>query len=29
MDRVEKSKEKFTQLFGAGVTATHATDPDF
>ena len=29
MDRVEKSKEKFNQLFGAGVTAAHATDPDF
>src|SRR4051812_46869567 len=29
MDRVEKSKEKFNQLFGVGVTAAHATDPDF
>ena len=29
MDRVEKSKEKFNQLFGAGVTAAHTTDPDF
>lgn len=29
MDRVEKSKEKFKQLFGDGVTAAHATDPDF
>lgn len=29
MDRIEKSKEKFNQLFGEGVTATHATDPDF
>jgi 4-carboxymuconolactone decarboxylase len=29
MDRVEKSKEKFKQLFGEGVTAAHATDPDF
>jgi 4-carboxymuconolactone decarboxylase len=29
MDRVEMSKEKFKQLFGEGVTATHATDPDF
>ncbi|MGR2780421.1 carboxymuconolactone decarboxylase family protein [Bacillus subtilis] len=29
MDRVEKSKEKFNQLFGEGVTAAHATDPDF
>jgi 4-carboxymuconolactone decarboxylase len=29
MDRVERSKEKFNQLFGAGVTAAHATDPDF
>ncbi|MFB9759186.1 carboxymuconolactone decarboxylase family protein [Ectobacillus funiculus] len=29
MDRIEKSKEKFNQLFGKGVTAAHATDPDF
>ncbi|MCT4476012.1 carboxymuconolactone decarboxylase family protein [Peribacillus frigoritolerans] len=29
MDRVEKSQEKFKQLFGEGVTAAHATDPDF
>ncbi|WP_419961831.1 carboxymuconolactone decarboxylase family protein [Psychrobacillus sp. BM2] len=29
MDRVEKSKEKFNQLFGAKVTASHPTDPDF
>ncbi|PEE73323.1 4-carboxymuconolactone decarboxylase [Priestia megaterium] len=29
MDRIEKSKEKFQQLFGEGVTATHTTDPDF
>ncbi|MEH6954780.1 carboxymuconolactone decarboxylase family protein [Neobacillus drentensis] len=29
MNRVEKSKEKFNQLFGEGVTAAHATDPDF
>jgi 4-carboxymuconolactone decarboxylase len=29
MVRVEKSKEKFNQLFGEGVTAAHATDPDF
>ncbi|MFS0669241.1 carboxymuconolactone decarboxylase family protein [Peribacillus frigoritolerans] len=29
MDRVEKSQEKFKQLFGEGITATHATDPDF
>src|SRR3954462_13570767 len=29
MDRFEKSKEKFKQLFGEGVTAAHATDPDF
>lgn len=28
MDRVEKSKEKFKQLFGEGVPATYATDPD-
>ena len=29
MDRVEKSKEKFKQLFDDGVPATYATDPDF
>jgi 4-carboxymuconolactone decarboxylase len=29
MDRIEKSKEKFKQLFGEGVTAAYATDPDF
>ncbi|AGK54531.1 carboxymuconolactone decarboxylase family protein [Bacillus sp. 1NLA3E] len=29
MNRVEKSKEKFKQLFGDGVPATFATDPDF
>ncbi|WP_249598133.1 carboxymuconolactone decarboxylase family protein [Peribacillus frigoritolerans] len=29
MDRVEKSQEKFKQLFGEGITAVHATDPDF
>ncbi|MGP7816524.1 carboxymuconolactone decarboxylase family protein [Niallia sp. 01092] len=29
MDRVEKSKEKFKQLFGEGVTTVHATNPDF
>jgi 4-carboxymuconolactone decarboxylase len=29
MDRIEKSKEKFNQLFGEGVTTAHATDPDF
>jgi 4-carboxymuconolactone decarboxylase len=29
MDRVEKSQEKFKQQFGEGVTAAHATDPDF
>ncbi|MDG4846688.1 carboxymuconolactone decarboxylase family protein [Peribacillus frigoritolerans] len=29
MDRVEKSQEKFKQLFGEGITAAHATDPDF
>lgn len=29
MDRIEKSKEKFNQLFGEGITAAHATDPDF
>jgi 4-carboxymuconolactone decarboxylase len=29
MDRVEKSKEKFQQLFGDSVTAATTTDPDF
>ncbi len=29
MDRLEKSKEKFKQLFGEEVTAAQATDPDF
>lgn len=29
MDRVEKSKEKYQQLFGNGVPAAYATDPDF
>jgi 4-carboxymuconolactone decarboxylase len=29
MNRIEKSKEKFNQLFGEGVTAVRATDPDF
>ncbi|MBE5101598.1 carboxymuconolactone decarboxylase family protein [Priestia aryabhattai] len=29
MKRIEKSKEKFRQLFGDGVPATYATDPDF
>ncbi|PLS08474.1 carboxymuconolactone decarboxylase family protein [Neobacillus cucumis] len=29
MDRVEKSKEKYRQLFGNGVPAAYATDPDF
>jgi 4-carboxymuconolactone decarboxylase len=29
MDRVEKSQEKFKQLFGEGITAAHTTDPDF
>jgi 4-carboxymuconolactone decarboxylase len=29
MDRVEKSKEKYKQLFGDGVPAAYATDPDF
>ncbi|MBT2722601.1 carboxymuconolactone decarboxylase family protein [Bacillus sp. ISL-46] len=29
MDRVEKSKEKYKQLFGNGVSAAYATDPDF
>ena len=29
MDRIEKSKEKYKQLFGNGVSAAYATDPDF
>jgi 4-carboxymuconolactone decarboxylase len=29
MNRVEKSKEKYKQLFGNGVPASYATDPDF
>ncbi|MDP4086602.1 MAG: carboxymuconolactone decarboxylase family protein [Bacillota bacterium] len=29
MDRVEKSKEKYKQLFGDGVPSAYATDPDF
>ncbi|MED1203907.1 carboxymuconolactone decarboxylase family protein [Heyndrickxia acidicola] len=29
MERVEKSKEKYKQLFGNGVPAASATDPDF
>lgn len=29
MNRVEKSKEKYKQLFGNGVPAAYATDPDF
>ncbi|XJZ27501.1 carboxymuconolactone decarboxylase family protein [Bacillota bacterium Lsc_1132] len=29
MNRVEKSKEKYKQLFGDGVPAAYATDPDF
>ncbi|MFC7686694.1 carboxymuconolactone decarboxylase family protein [Ureibacillus sp. GCM10028918] len=29
MDRIEKSKEKFKQLFGEGVTTVDATEPDF
>ncbi|MEC0283298.1 carboxymuconolactone decarboxylase family protein [Terribacillus saccharophilus] len=29
MDRIEKSKVKFKQLFGEGETAVQATDPDF
>lgn len=29
MDRVEKSKEKYKQLFGNGVPAAYTTDPDF
>lgn len=29
MDRIEKSKEKYKQLFGNGVPAAYATDPEF
>jgi 4-carboxymuconolactone decarboxylase len=29
MDRIEKSQEKFKQLFGEGVSGLQATDPDF
>ncbi len=29
MDRVEKSKEKYNQLFGIGVPVAYNTDPDF
>jgi 4-carboxymuconolactone decarboxylase len=29
MNRVEKSKEKYKQLFGDGVPSAYATDPDF
>jgi 4-carboxymuconolactone decarboxylase len=29
MDRIEKSKEKYKQLFGDGVPAAYATDPDY
>lgn len=29
MDRIEKSKEKYKQLFGDGIPATYSTDPDF
>ncbi|WP_337031154.1 carboxymuconolactone decarboxylase family protein [Paenibacillus illinoisensis] len=29
MDRIEKSKEKYQQLFGEGVPASYATDPEF
>jgi 4-carboxymuconolactone decarboxylase len=28
MDRIEKSKEKFKQLFGEGASTAQATDPD-
>jgi 4-carboxymuconolactone decarboxylase len=28
MNRVEKSKEKYKQLFGDTAPATYATDPD-
>jgi 4-carboxymuconolactone decarboxylase len=29
MDRIEKSREKYKQLFGNGVPVAYATDPDF
>lgn len=29
MDRIERSKEKYPELFGNGQPATYATDPDF
>src|SRR4051794_14102438 len=29
MNRIEKSKEKYKQLFGNGIPAAYATDPDF
>jgi 4-carboxymuconolactone decarboxylase len=29
MDRIEKSEEKFKQLFGEGVSGAQATDHDF
>ncbi|MBT2758057.1 carboxymuconolactone decarboxylase family protein [Mesobacillus foraminis] len=29
MDRIEKSREKYKQLFGDGLPAAYATDPDF
>ncbi|HET6872730.1 MAG TPA: carboxymuconolactone decarboxylase family protein [Sporolactobacillaceae bacterium] len=29
MDRIEKSKEKYKQLFGNGVPSAYASDPDF
>lgn len=29
MDRIEKSKKKYKQLFGDGVPASYVTDPDF
>ncbi|MCM2975083.1 carboxymuconolactone decarboxylase family protein [Priestia aryabhattai] len=29
MNRIDKSAEKYKQLFGDGVPATHVTDPDF
>ena len=29
MNRIEKSKEKYTQLFGEGIGGLHTTDPDF
>jgi 4-carboxymuconolactone decarboxylase len=29
MDRIEKSKEKYQELFGEGAPSSYATDPEF